>query len=175
VDRRELAAAMYRTSHLVGTFQLRSGRTATEYFDKYRFEADPMLLRAIAEQAAGLVPAGTEVLAGLELGGVPVATALGLATGLPVAFVRKVAKPYGTQRLVEGADVEGRRVLVVEDVVTSGGQVVLSTGDLRGCGAIIDNVLCVVDREEGGCGSVAGVGLAMTALFTAGELAAAVS
>lgn len=173
VDHSELAAAMYRTSHLVGTFQLRSGRTANEYFDKYRFESDPTLLRAIAEQAAGRIPPGTEVLAGLELGGVPVATALGLATGLPVAFVRKTAKPYGTQRLVEGADVDGREVLVVEDVITSGGQVALSTADLRARGAIVREVLCVVDREEGGAETLAEHGLRTSALFTAGQLRAA--
>jgi orotate phosphoribosyltransferase len=103
---------------LTGQFTLRSGRVASEYFDKYRFEGDPVLLDAIAEKMAGLVPSDTEVLAGLEMGGIPVVTALGRHTGLPCAFVRKQAKPYGTCRLAEGADVVGRRVLVVEDVVT---------------------------------------------------------
>jgi orotate phosphoribosyltransferase len=173
VDRSELAAAIYRTSHLVGTFQLRSGRTASEYFDKYRFESDPILLRAVAEQAAGHIPPGTEVLAGLELGGVPVATALALVSGLPVVFVRKVPKAYGTRRLAEGADVAGRRVLVVEDVVTSGGQVALSAADLRERGAIVDEALCVVDREEGGAENLAKHGLRMSAVFTADELRAA--
>mgnify|MGYP001151500943 CR=1 FL=1 len=173
VERRELAAAIFQTSHLTGTFELRSGTTATEYFDKYRFESNPELLRAIAAEAAGRVPAGTEVLAGLELGGVPIATALGLATGLPVAFVRKAAKPYGTRRLAEGALIEGRRVLVVEDVVTSGGQVAISTADLRDRGAVVEHVLCVVDREEGGGEALANVGLTMTALFTAAELRSA--
>jgi orotate phosphoribosyltransferase len=171
--RRGLAAAMYRTSHLVGTFQLRSGRTASEYFDKYRFESDPALLREIAQQAAALVPSDIEVLAGLELGGVPVATALGMVTGLPVAFVRKTAKPYGTQQLAEGADLAGRRVLVVEDVVTSGGQVLLSAAGMRARGAIIRHALCIVDREEGGAENLSGNGLTLTALFTADELRAA--
>ena len=86
-----------------------------------------MLLDALAEQLAALIPEGTEVLAGLEMGGIAVVTALGRHTGLPCAFVRKKAKQYGTARLAEGAEVAGRRVLVVEDVVTSGGQVVIST------------------------------------------------
>ena len=172
VDRSELAAVIYATSHLVGAFQLRSGRTTGEYFDKYRFESDPVLLRAIAEQAADHVPPDTEVLAGLELDGVPVATALSLESGLPVVFVRKAAKPYGTRRLVEGADVEGRRVLVVEDVISSGGQVVSSAADLRECGAVIDDALCVVDRGEGGAEHLATHGLRMRALFTAEELTA---
>jgi orotate phosphoribosyltransferase len=116
---------------VTGEFVLRSGRVATEYFDKYLFEADPDLLDEVAVGLAGLVPEGTEVLAGLEMGGIAVVTALARHAGLPCAFVRKAAKPYGTHRLAEGAEVAGRRVLVVEDVVTSGGQVVISAGQLR--------------------------------------------
>ena len=170
MDRARLAAAVHATAHLRGEFLLRSGRTATEYFDKYRFEADPVLLAAIAEAAAPLVPIGTEVLAGLELGGVPVATALSLHTGLPAAFVRKQAKEYGTRRLAEGADVAGRRVLVVEDVVTSGGQVVASTAELRALGAVVADVLCVVDREEGGAAALAAIGLRLHPVFSAADL-----
>lgn len=170
MERRELAAAVFRIAHVTGEFRLRSGRTATEYFDKYRFESQPDLLRAIAGHASEPVPEGTEVLAGLELGGVPVATALSLATGIPVVFVRKEAKAYGTRRLAEGLDVERRRVLVVEDLVTSGGQVVLSTADLRALGAVVGQALCVVDREEGGAESLAAAGVALTALFMAAEL-----
>jgi orotate phosphoribosyltransferase len=173
VDRSDLAAAIYTTSLLVGTFQLRSGRTANEYFDKYRFESDPALLRAIAEHAAELIPPNTEVLAGLELGGVPVATALALESGLPVVFVRKTAKPYGTRQLAEGADVADRQVLVVEDVITSGGQVASSTAELRQRGAIVDEALCIVDREEGGAENLAKHGLRLNTLFTADELKAA--
>jgi orotate phosphoribosyltransferase len=147
----DLALRIHAASHLIGQFTLRSGRTATEYFDKYRFEADPVLLDEIARRMASLVPSGTEVLAGLEMGGIPVVTALGRHTGLPCAFVRKQAKPYGTCRLAEGAEVAGRRVLVVEDVVTSGGQIVLSTADLRGLGAQVGRG-SVRDRPgAGGC------------------------
>ena len=110
----DLAAAINDAAHLTGSFLLRSGATASEYFDKYRFEARPDLLAQVAAELAPLVPDDTEVLAGLELGGVPIATALSLHTGIPAAFVRKRAKEYGTQRLVEGAEVSGRRVLIVE-------------------------------------------------------------
>ncbi len=167
----ELAAEIHEVAHLTGNFTLRSGATATEYFDKYQFEARPDLLARVAEALAPLVPTGTEVLAGLELGGVPVATALSLHTGLPVAFVRKQAKPYGTARLAEGADVAQRRVLVVEDVLTSGGQVVLSTADLRALGAVVDTALCVIDREAGGREALGAVDLELRALFTASDLA----
>jgi orotate phosphoribosyltransferase len=169
----DLAARVQAAAHLTGRFTLRSGRTATEYFDKYRFEADPVLLDEIAGRMAALVPTGTQVLAGLELGGIPVVTAIGRHTGLPCAFVRKEAKAYGTCRLAEGAEVAGRRVLVVEDVVTSGGQIVLSTRDLRALGAEIDAALCVIDRGQGGGEALAAEGIRLLSLFTARELRAA--
>ncbi|MEV1175758.1 orotate phosphoribosyltransferase [Nonomuraea sp. NPDC049784] len=168
-----VASKIYAVSHLTGEFVLRSGRTATEYFDKYRFEADPALLDEVAAQMAGLVPAGTEVLAGLELGGIPVVTALGRHVGLPCAFVRKTAKAYGTRKLAEGADVSGRRVLVVEDVVTSGGQVVISTRHLRELGAHVDHALCVIDRREGGMEALAGEGITLLSLLAREDLEAA--
>ncbi|NUR99281.1 MAG: orotate phosphoribosyltransferase, partial [Kribbellaceae bacterium] len=114
MDLAELGRRVYATAHLTGEFVLRSGQTTNEYFDKYRFEADPVLLDEIAAAMVPLVPAGTEVLAGLEMGGIPVVTALGRHTGLPCAFVRKEAKPYGTCRLAEGAETKGRRVTIVE-------------------------------------------------------------
>jgi len=169
----ELAGRVHRAAHLTGTFRLRSGQTSTEYFDKYLFESDPRLLRDVAEGLAGLVPDGVDALAGLELGGVPVATVLSQVTGLPALFVRKRAKDYGTCRLAEGGDIEGRRLLVVEDVVTTGGQVLESCAELRALGATVEVVLCVIDREAGGSAAFAEQGLALRALFTMSELNAA--
>lgn len=85
----DLAQCINRVSRLEGSFVLRSGQHATHYFDKYRFEADPALLRRIARRMLDLLPSNTEVLAGLELGGVPIATAMSLESGLPAVFVRK--------------------------------------------------------------------------------------
>ena len=169
----DLARQIDTRARLTGEFVLRSGRLATEYFDKYQFEADPVLLDALAEQMVALVPAGTEVLAGLEMGGIAVVTALGRHTGLPCAFVRKAAKPYGTARLAEGAEVAGRQVLVVEDVVTSGGQIALSTKDLRDRGAHVDHALCVIDRQEGGAQALAADGITLHALLRRDDLDAA--
>jgi orotate phosphoribosyltransferase len=166
----DLAQRICQAAHLTGEFVLRSGRTATEYFDKYRFEADPALLDAIAEAMVPLVPSDTEVLAGLELGGIPVVTALGRHTGLPCAFVRKAAKGYGTCRLAEGAEIAGRRVLVVEDVVTSGGQIVVSTRELRALGADVRTALCVIDRDQGGREALAEARLDLVSLLTADDL-----
>ena len=170
MTRDELARRIFDVSHLVGEFVLRSGQTSTEYFDKYRFESDPQLVRAIGDALAPLVPPNTDALAGLELGGVPLATVLSQVTGLPAVFVRKEAKAYGTCQLAEGTDIDGLRLTVVEDVVTSGGQVVTSCGDLRDRGATVEHALCVIDRESGGPAALAGIGVELRALFRMSEL-----
>lgn len=170
MNRSELARAIHDVSHLTGTFTLRSGAVSNEYFDKYRFESRPDLLRTIAEAMAPAVPEGTEMLAGLELGGVPLATMLSQVTGIPALFVRKEAKTYGTCQLAEGGEIDGRRLTVVEDVVTSGGQVVISCGDLRARGAIVAHALCVIDRESGGPAALAEIGVELHPLFTMTEL-----
>lgn len=166
----ELVARINEVCRLTGTFTLRSGQTASEYFDKYRFESDPELLAEVAAALFPLLPGDTEVLAGLELGGIAIATALSLQTGLPTAFVRKKAKEYGTAQLAEGAPVEGRRVVVVEDVITTGGQVVISTGELRALGALVDRVVCVIDRSPDGGAALREHGLTMAALVTKAQL-----
>jgi orotate phosphoribosyltransferase len=148
---------------------LRSGAESTEYFDKYLFEADPPLLWDIAEAMAPMVP-DVDALAGLELGGVPLAVVLSQVTGLPARFVRKEPKSYGTGRLAEGGEIEGLRLVIIEDVVTSGGQVRVSAAELRARGAIVDEVLCVIDREAGGADRLAADDLKLSALFTASEL-----
>src|ERR1039457_7228794 len=126
MERKKLAREIYDISHLEGRFKLRSGQISNQYFDKYLFESRPALLSRIADQMSKLIPPGTEILAGLEMGGIPVATAVSLKTGLPVVFVRKKAKDYGTCKLAEGAEVNQRKICIIEDVVTTGGQIILS-------------------------------------------------
>ncbi len=167
-----LAARVFTASYLTGSFVLRSGRTADHYFDKYRFESDPALLADIVDALAPLVPPGVEGLAGLELGGVPLATMLSAKTGLPAYFVRKEPKRYGTEKICEGGEVDGRTLVIIEDVVTTGGQMVLSAQDLRAEGAVVEHALCVIDREGGGADVAAAEGIALRALFTMRELEA---
>jgi orotate phosphoribosyltransferase len=167
-----LARRIDECSRLTGEFRLRSGAISTEYFDKYRFEADPGLLHEIGAALVHLVPDDTQVLAGLELGGIPIVTVLSQATGLPARFVRKKAKEYGTCQLVEGGDVGGLRTTIVEDVVTSGGAVLDACRELRALGAVVETVLCVIDRESGGQENLAAVGLQLRALFRMTELKA---
>lgn len=144
-----LAADVNAASKLTGTFKLRSGQVSSEYFDKYRFEADPRLLRRVAARMLELVPAGCEVLAGLELGGVPIATAMSLESGLPAAFVRKQAKDYGTRQAVEGGEMRGKRIVLVEDVITTGGAVIEAARLVREAGGDIVAVVCAIWRGEG--------------------------
>jgi orotate phosphoribosyltransferase len=173
MDRSELAHRIYSVSHLTGEFTLRSGVVSTEYFDKYLFESDPGLLLTIAEAMAPSVPASAEALAGLELGGVPLAAVLSQVTGLPALFVRKEAKTYGTCKLAEGPEIDGRRLLIVEDVITSAGAVLDAARELRARGAVLERVVCVIDRESGGRENLATAGLSLEALFMMTELTAA--
>jgi orotate phosphoribosyltransferase len=169
----ELARRVYAASHLTGSFRLRSGVVSDEYFDKYRFESDPALLADVARALARRLPDDVDAVAGLELGGVPLATVVSQLTGRPALFVRKQAKTYGTCRLAEGGEVAGRRLAVVEDVVTSGGQLLESCAALRAAGADIRVVVCVIDREAGGREALAAAGLEFRPVFTMSELLAA--
>ncbi|HEY5197297.1 MAG TPA: hypothetical protein VIJ51_09770 [Solirubrobacteraceae bacterium] len=104
-DRAGLARRINDRGRLTGSFRLRSGVTSGEYFDKYLLEADPLILRDVAVALSRLLPDGVDAVAGLELGGVPLATVVSHVTGLPARFVRKQAKTYGTCRLAEGGEI----------------------------------------------------------------------
>ncbi len=166
----ELARRVYKRCRLTGEFQLRSGAMSEEYFDKYLFESDPALLREISAALVGLLPGGVDALAGLELGGIPLATVTSQLTELPTLFVRKQAKTYGTCRIAEGGDLAGRRLAVIEDVVTSAGQAIESCRELRRRGAEITAVLSVIDREAGGARKLASEGIELRSLFTLSQL-----
>ena len=118
----------------------------------------------------GLVPEGTEILAGLEMGGIPLAVELSQRTNMPAVFVRKKAKEYGTRKLAEGLEFKGKKVCVVEDVVTTGGQIIKSVEELRDRGADIDNVLCVIIRDERAYEKMKEAGLNLIPLFNMKDL-----
>ena len=170
MDRSELAQKIYNVSHLTGNFALRSGQISNEYFDKYLFESTPGLLVEIADHLSELIPEGTEALAGLEMGGIPIATAVSIQTNIPVVFVRKKAKEYGTCKLAEGTDIKGKSVCIIEDVVTTGGQIVLSANDLKQCGTKIKYVICVIERDERCRSNLKREGMELLSLFRMEEL-----
>jgi orotate phosphoribosyltransferase len=170
----ELARLIRERAYLEGDFVLRSGRRSRYYLDKYRFETEPDLLRALGERLAALAlalnGARPDRLAGPELGGVALAAAASLASGLPFVIVRKEAKEYGTEKRLEGSFERGDSVCVVEDVVTSGGAAVSAVEALRDAGLECRSVVCVVDREEGGADVLARHAVRLVPLFRASEV-----
>lgn len=165
-----LAADVNAASRLTGSFKLRSGQISSEYFDKYLFEADPALLARVAAAMLKLVPDEAEVLAGLELGGVPIATAMSLASGKPAVFVRKQAKDYGTCQAVEGADVRRRRIVLIEDVITTGGAVADAARLVGDAGGEVVAVVCAIWRGDGPPRIAAAPHLSVVAAMTRQDL-----
>lgn len=166
----ELGREIYSASYLTGSFILRSGVYSSEYFDKYRFESDPRILRSIAKEFSKLLPPGIEMLAGMELGGIPLATALSLETGLPCIFVRKEAKSHGTQKSIEGFDFADRQLCLVEDVVTTGGQLIDGINAIRAQGGAVGHALCVILRTGKAYNNLEQHGVELQSLFTMQEL-----
>jgi orotate phosphoribosyltransferase len=162
-------ARLVQAAFLRGDFVLSSGRRSSFYIDKYLFETDPELLREIAHLLAGRLPAGTTRLIGPALGGVPLATALALETGLPFAIVRPGAKEYGTAKMIEGRVDRDDRAVVLEDVVTTGAQAVRAAKAVESAGAQVLAILAVIDRHEGGREGVEGAGYRFEALYDMAE------
>lgn len=160
-------------AYLEGDFVLRSGRRSSFYLDKYRFETDPALLREIggllAERIAAVEPEAVRI-AGPELGAVALAASAGMAADLPFLIVRREPKDYGTGNRLEGRWTEGERVVVVEDIVTSGGAALDAVRALRASGLSCDTVICVVDREEGGAEAMAEQDVRLERLLGADDL-----
>ena len=169
----ELADRIRAVAYLEGDFVLRSGRRSSFYLDKYRFETQPDLLREIGELLAARIaevePAAVRI-AGPELGAVALAASASMASGKPFLIVRGAAKDYGTSNRLEGIFEEGERVVVVEDIVTSGGAALDAVRNLRQAGLICETVVCVVDRGEGGAEAMTDAGVHLERLLDADAL-----
>lgn len=170
IDRGTLAQRIAETALLRGTFTLRSGRTSSFYLDKYLFSTQPAILRELGAMFAARVPPGTVRLAGAELGGIPLVCATSLDCGLPCVFVRNAKKDYGTAKQLEGVIAKGDRMVLVEDVATTGGQALEAVKVLRHAGADVTHVLATIDRLEGARENVEREGLVFDALFTVRDL-----
>lgn len=164
--RAELIEKMKEIALLHGEFTLRSGKTSQWYFDKYRFEGMPGIMRSVAHHMARLVPEGTDRLAGIELGGIPMVTALSLETEIPSMFIRKTKKDYGTAAQVEGVHQASDRIVLIEDVVTTGGQAIEMINSLREQGLNIAGVLAVLNRNEGADEAFQQIDVPFSALFS---------
>ena len=176
-DRDSLAQGIAKAALLRGSFTLRSGRTSTYYLDKYLFSTRPELLRQLgvlfAERLRDLEAVmgfRADRLAGAELGGIPLVTATSLQTGLPSIFVRGKKKDYGTAKQLEGALSPGEKVVIVEDVATTGGAALEAAEVLRAAGAEVVAIIATIDRQEGARENVERAGIRFEALFTKRDL-----
>jgi orotate phosphoribosyltransferase len=169
----ELGEALVAAAYLEGDFVLRSGKRSRYYLDKYRFETRPELLAPLGERIAGAVrehePDAVRIAAPV-LGGVVLAAAASLVSGLPFLMIRDAAKDYGTANRIEGGFEPGESVCLVEDIVTSGGALLEAITALRDAGLVVRTAVCVVDREEGGADALARHAVRLRPLFRAGEL-----
>ena len=154
-----LADEMRLVALLEGNFVLRSGRTSRYYFDKYLFECEPGILRRLGHELAALVPAGTQRLACPELGAVLLGGAVAMETGIPMCIVRKEAKDYGTGKAIEGRLIQGEKVCLVEDVLTTGGAALAAAAAVRAAGGEVIGLVGVLDREEGAAANLAAAGI----------------
>jgi orotate phosphoribosyltransferase len=173
MEDQQLRVALVEHAYLEGDFVLRSGRRSRYYLDKYRFETQPDLLRALGEriaQAVAELEPDAIRLACPVLGAVVLAASTSMASGLPFVIVRDKAKEYGTANRIEGAFEQGERVCLIEDVVTSGGALTEAVEALREAGLECRTAVCVVDREEGGADALARLGVRLWPLFRASEL-----
>jgi orotate phosphoribosyltransferase len=169
----DLGRRLVERAYLEGDFVLRSGRRSRYYLDKYRFETDPELLAGLGRELAALVrlhAPEADLLAGPELGAVPLAAVTSIETGLPFVIVRKEAKGYGTNNRLEGIFTPGGRVCVVEDVVTSGGALLSAVEALRAAELDVCAAISVVDRQEGGAETIAAAGVPYASLYTVESL-----
>jgi len=176
MSREQVADRIAQTALLRGTFTLRSGRTSSYYLDKYLFSTQPDILGALGEmfarRIAELRRAGVPVtkLAGAELGGIPLVSSASMASGLPCLFIRNRKKEYGTARQLEGTLRADDRVVIIEDVATTGGQVLEVARVIAETGAEVVKIICTIDREEGARENIEAAGYAFDALFTVADL-----
>jgi len=153
-----------------GEFELAHGGTSDYYVDKYRFETDPDCLSAIGSAFADQIDESVDAVAGVALGAVPLVAVTSVETGLPSIIVRKSAKEYGTGNRIEGSIEAGDRVVVLEDVATTGTSAREAAEALTEAGAEVTRVLVVVDREEGARERLQDAGFEMDSLLTAADL-----
>lgn len=170
MNREQLAQRIAEVALLRGEFTLRSGRKSNYYLDKYRFETQPDVLRELGAMFAARVGPQVDRIAGAELGAVPLAAATSMACGKPYVLIRNRKKDYGTAKLVEGILNPGETVMIVEDVLTTGGQVIEAAQSLRDAGAKIDRIVAVIDRQEGARHNIEAAGYTFEALFTTADL-----
>jgi orotate phosphoribosyltransferase len=166
----QLFEAIKSAALLRGEFTLRSGRKSKYYLDKYLFECQPAILQELGARFAKYITPQVTLLAGAELGGVALAASASMASGVPFVIIRNAKKDYGTQKMYEGRLQRGDHVLLVEDIATTGGQVLEAAKTLRDAGATVERIVAVIDRQEGARENIESAGFGFAALMTKADL-----
>lgn len=170
IDRDELATRIAGVALLHGEFTLRSGRKSSYYLDKYLFSTHPEILSELSALFSERLPPETDRLAGAELGGIPLVTATALRSGLPCIFIRNSKKGYGTAKQLEGVLQAGEKVVLLEDIATTGGQALEAAEIVRESGAEVLKVIATIDRLEGARENFENAGIPFESLFTKKDL-----
>ena len=170
MTRNELIKRIKETAYLEGDFILRSGKRSKYYLDKYLFETKPDILETLGKEFAKHMTDDVTLIAGAELGGVALAAAAAMATGKDWIIVRNSKKDYGTGKLVEGTLQAGDVVLLVEDIATTGGQVLEAAKVITDAGATVKKIVAVIDRKQGAGENIAQAGYAFESILTKTDL-----
>ncbi|MHC4346640.1 MAG: orotate phosphoribosyltransferase [Planctomycetota bacterium] len=170
MTREELIRRIKETAYLEGDFTLRSGKKSKYYLDKYLFETCPDILKALGAEFAKHLADDVTLIAGAELGGVALAAATAMHTGKNWIIVRNAKKGYGTGKLIEGILNKGDVVLLVEDIATTGGQVLEAAKVITDSGAAVKKIVCVIDRKQGAEENITVAGYKFESILTKDDL-----
>jgi orotate phosphoribosyltransferase len=170
VTREELIKRIKETAYLEGDFTLRSGKKSKYYLDKYLFETCPDILAALGAEFAKHITDDVTLIAGAELGGVALAAATAMEANKNWIIVRNSKKGYGTGKMVEGVLKADDVVLLVEDIATTGGQVVEAAKIITEAGAKVKKIVCVIDRKQGAAENIVQAGYIFESILTKDDL-----
>ena len=170
MTKQELARRVKETAYLEGDFLLRSGKRSKYYLDKYLFETHPDILKVLGEEFAKHITPDVTLIAGAELGGVALAASTAMASGKKWIIVRNSKKDYGTGKMVEGTLKSGDVVLLVEDIATTGGQVLEAAKVIAEAGAKVKKIVAVIDRRQGASENITGAGFIFDSILTKDDL-----
>jgi orotate phosphoribosyltransferase len=170
MTREELIKRIKETAYLEGNFILRSGKRSKYYLDKYLFETCPDILKALGKEFARYVTSDITLIAGAELGGVALAAVTAMETGKNWIIVRNSKKGYGTGKLIEGVLKSSDVVLLVEDIATTGGQVLEAAKVITEAGAEVKKIVAVIDRKQGAAENITAAGYKFESILTKDDL-----
>ena len=170
MTREQLLKRIKETAYLEGDFTLRSGKKSKYYLDKYLFETCPDILKALAVEFTKHVTDDVTLIAGAELGGVALAAATAMESDKNWIIIRNSKKDYGTSKMVEGVLKEGDVVLLVEDIATTGGQVIEAAKIITNAGATVKRIVCVIDRKQGAGENITAAGYDFDSIMTKDDL-----